>query len=45
MASNPLPLVVPCHRVVGADGRLVGFGSGLDMKRTLLAREGVDCQS
>jgi len=45
MASNPLPLVVPCHRVVGADGRLVGFGSGLDMKRTLLALEGIDCQS
>lgn len=39
MARNPLPLVVPCHRVVGADGRLVGFGGGLALKRRLLALE------
>jgi hypothetical protein len=39
MARNPLPLVVPCHRVVGANGRLVGFGGGLALKRRLLALE------
>lgn len=36
---NPLALVVPCHRIVGADGRLVGFGGGLELKRRLLALE------
>jgi methylated-DNA-[protein]-cysteine S-methyltransferase len=39
MAGNPVPLIIPCHRVVGADGRLVGFGGGLDLKRRLLALE------
>jgi methylated-DNA-[protein]-cysteine S-methyltransferase len=38
---NPIPLVVPCHRVVGADGRLVGFGGGLPLKRALLDFESV----
>jgi len=37
---NPLPIVVPCHRVIGADGSLVGFGGGLPRKRWLLAHEG-----
>ncbi|EQD75777.1 Methylated-DNA-(protein)-cysteine S-methyltransferase [mine drainage metagenome] len=37
---NPLPIVVPCHRVIGRDGSLVGFGGGLEVKRTLLALEG-----
>jgi methylated-DNA-[protein]-cysteine S-methyltransferase len=36
---NPLPIIVPCHRVVGAGGKLVGFGGGLDRKRFLLALE------
>lgn len=40
MATNPLPLVVPCHRVIGSDGGLRGFGGGLEMKKTLLRREG-----
>lgn len=38
---NPLPLIVPCHRVVGADGALVGFGGGLPLKRALLDFESV----
>lgn len=37
---NPLPIVIPCHRVIGADGSLVGFGGGLQRKRTLLQLEG-----
>ncbi len=37
---NPIMLIVPCHRVVGADGGLVGFGGGLPMKEALLALEG-----
>ncbi|MFG3344720.1 methylated-DNA--[protein]-cysteine S-methyltransferase [Streptomyces sp. NPDC048018] len=41
MGSNPLPLVVPCHRVVGSDGGIGGFGGGLETKRRLLALEGV----
>lgn len=39
--SNPIPIVLPCHRVVGSDGSLTGFGGGLDRKRFLLAHEGV----
>ena len=37
---NPVPLLVPCHRVVGANGSLVGFGAGLALKRRLLELEG-----
>src|SRR2546426_1569888 len=40
MATNPLPLVVPCHRVVGSDGGLHGYGGGLPMKEALLRAEG-----
>jgi methylated-DNA-[protein]-cysteine S-methyltransferase len=36
---NPLPIVLPCHRLVGADGALTGFGGGLDVKRALLEHE------
>ncbi|MCB5229700.1 MAG: methylated-DNA--[protein]-cysteine S-methyltransferase [Candidatus Cloacimonetes bacterium] len=39
MASNPLPLIIPCHRVVGASGKLTGFGGGLDLKERLLNLE------
>ncbi|EFL52702.1 methylated-DNA/protein-cysteine methyltransferase [Solidesulfovibrio fructosivorans JJ]] len=40
MAANPFPLLIPCHRVVGSSGALVGFGPGVDMKKYLLQREG-----
>ena len=39
MATNPVPIVVPCHRVIGSDGNLRGFGGGLDLKRRLLEME------
>ena len=38
---NPVPIVIPCHRVIGADGSLTGYGGGLDRKRWLLVHEGV----
>jgi methylated-DNA-[protein]-cysteine S-methyltransferase len=37
--QNPIPIVVPCHRVIGAQGALVGYGGGLDAKRWLLSHE------
>jgi len=37
---NPIPIIVPCHRVIGANGALTGFGGGLDRKRWLLEHEG-----
>ncbi|AQA20048.1 cysteine methyltransferase [Halioglobus japonicus] len=37
---NPIPIVVPCHRVIGSDGSLTGFAGGLDAKKTLLNLEG-----
>ncbi len=39
--ANPLPIVIPCHRVIGANGALVGFGGGLDTKVWLLDHEGI----
>ena len=39
---NPLPVIVPCHRVVGAAGTLTGYGGGLARKRLLLALEGAE---
>ncbi|MBN1152267.1 MAG: MGMT family protein [Dehalococcoidia bacterium] len=40
--NNPVPILVPCHRVIGAGGALTGFGSGLELKRILLALESGD---
>ena len=37
--ANPIPIIIPCHRVIGASGSLTGFGGGLDVKRQLLALE------
>jgi len=37
--SNPIPIVIPCHRVIGANGKLTGFGGGLPIKEKLLALE------
>ena len=38
-AQNPIALIIPCHRVIGADGSLTGYGGGLSRKRWLLAHE------
>jgi methylated-DNA-[protein]-cysteine S-methyltransferase len=37
--ANPIPIIIPCHRVIGSRGSLTGFGGGLDVKRTLLNLE------
>jgi methylated-DNA-[protein]-cysteine S-methyltransferase len=39
IGCNPVPLIIPCHRVIGAGGKLTGFSGGLDRKRWLLQRE------
>ena len=38
--QNPIPIIIPCHRVIGANGDLTGFGGGIERKRWLLAHEG-----
>ena len=38
--ANPIPIVVPCHRVIGSNGKLVGYGGGLPLKKRLLSLEG-----
>jgi methylated-DNA-[protein]-cysteine S-methyltransferase len=42
--SNPIPIVIPCHRVIGANGALTGFGGGLPVKRALLELERAQSQ-
>jgi methylated-DNA-[protein]-cysteine S-methyltransferase len=39
VARNPVSIVIPCHRVIGADGKLTGFAGGIDRKRALLGLE------
>jgi len=41
--ANPIALIVPCHRVIGSDGTLIGFGGGLPLKRKLLEHEARVC--
>lgn len=41
VGANPICIIVPCHRVIGADGSLTGYGGGLDNKRALLTLEGI----
>jgi methylated-DNA-[protein]-cysteine S-methyltransferase len=43
--SNPIPIVVPCHRVIGTNGALTGYGGGIERKRWLLAHEGAGAGS
>ena len=38
--ANPIPVIIPCHRVIGADGSLIGYGGGVDVKQKLLELEG-----
>ena len=40
--NNPISIIIPCHRVIGADGSLTGYGGGMDKKRFLLALEGAE---
>lgn len=40
--ANPVPIIIPCHRVIAGDGSIGGFGGGLPMKRRLLKSEGLD---
>jgi methylated-DNA-[protein]-cysteine S-methyltransferase len=40
--ANPIPIIIPCHRVIGSDGSLTGYGGGLENKRLLLKHEGVE---
>ena len=42
---NPIPIVIPCHRVIGRSGKLTGYAGGLNLKQTLLALEGIDTGS
>lgn len=42
VGHNPISIVIPCHRVVGAGGNLTGYGGGIALKQALLAHEGVD---
>jgi methylated-DNA-[protein]-cysteine S-methyltransferase len=44
-SRNPIPIVVPCHRVIGSNGRLTGFGGGLPAKSALLTLEGIEVKA
>lgn len=40
---NPIPIIIPCHRVIGTDGNLTGYAGGTDIKQFLLELEGANC--
>ncbi|MDP9751916.1 methylated-DNA--[protein]-cysteine S-methyltransferase [Thermoanaerobacter pentosaceus] len=40
--KNPIPIIIPCHRIIGSKGDLVGFGGGIEIKQFLLRHEGVE---
>ena len=41
LSGNPVPIIIPCHRVIGSNGSLIGFGGGLELKAALLRSEGI----
>jgi methylated-DNA-[protein]-cysteine S-methyltransferase len=41
LGKNPLPIIIPCHRVIGSNGKLTGFSGGMEVKKRLLSIEGV----
>ena len=43
-SRNPIPIIIPCHRVIGSDGKMVGYTGGMHIKRALLAVEGIPCR-
>lgn len=45
VGSNPIAIMIPCHRVIGSDGGLVGYAFGTDVKSKLLALEGIETHS
>lgn len=45
VGANPIPIIIPCHRVIGSDGSLTGYGGGIQFKVDLLEHEQVDTQS
>ncbi len=45
VGHNPIGIIIPCHRVVGKDGKLIGYAGGLDKKRKLLELEGIDLKN
>jgi len=42
VGHNPIAIIIPCHRVIGAKGNLTGYAGGLDIKMRLLEHEGID---
>ena len=41
MKKNPFPVIIPCHRVVRSDGKIGGYGFGMDVKKSMLVKEGI----